>query len=178
MTGMPDLQRFRTISPVAEAATLQGEFETPEAVVTAMYALLSGPPEKEEERDWERFRALALPSARFLICHGWDEEGNRIAGLREWDVDGFVADAKKAYRSEGFWEREVWGRTERFGGIAHRFSSYESRVGSEESEAVARGINSIQLARYEGRWWIASVIWDHQTPDQPIPSDYLDSEAV
>lgn len=178
MAGMPDLQRFRRIMPDANAVGLQGEFDTPESVVAAMYDLLSGPAEEQQERDWNRFRALALPNSRFLICHGWDEEGNRSPGLREWDMDGFVADAKKAYRSDGFWEREIWGRTDRFGGIAHRFSSYESRVGAEDSEPVAFGINSIQLARFDERWWIVSVIWDHQTSDQPIPSEYLGSEQA
>lgn len=176
MAQIPDLHRFREIALDSKAADLKNELSTPEAVVDAMYDLLSGPPEEQRQRDWDRFRALALPNARFLICHGWDEDGDRTAGLREWDMDGFVADAKEAYRSEGFWEREVWGRTERFGGIAHRFSTYESRVRSEESEPVAYGINSIQLARFEDRWWIASVIWDHQTPAQAIPSKYLESQ--
>ena len=175
MAQMPDLQRFRTVQPDTEAAGLTAEFETPEAVVTAMYDSLSGPAEVQQERDWDRFRALALPTARFLICHGWDERGERTPGLREWDLDGFVADAKEGYRAEGFWEREVWGRTERFGGVAHRFSTYESRVGSEQSVPVAYGINSIQLVRFEGRWWIASVVWDHQTAEQLIPSEYRGS---
>jgi hypothetical protein len=178
MAGMPDLQKFRTISPDPQARASEKEFDRPEAVVAAMYDLLSGPAEAEKKRDWERFRALALPNARFLICHGWDEAGHRTAGLREWDMDGFVDDAKRAYQSEGFWEREIWGRTERFGGIAHRFSTYESRLNSADSEPVAFGINSIQLAQFEGRWWIVSVIWDHQRPEQPIPSRYLRSEPV
>ena len=137
-----------------------------------MYDLLSGPAEDERERDWDRFKALALPSARWLICHDWDEEGNHTPGLREWDTEGFVDDARRAYQSSGFWEREIWGRTERYGNIAHRFSTYESRVDSEDSEPVGRGINSVQLGRVDGRWWIAHVIWDSESSAQPIPTKY------
>ena len=35
-----------------------------------------------------------------------------------------------------------------------------------------RGINSIQLVRDGKRWWIASVVWDTERPDNPIPADY------
>ena len=38
---------------------------------------------------------------------------------------------------------------------------------------MMRGINSIQLF-YDGtRWWVLSVFWDNERPDQPIPEQYL-----
>jgi hypothetical protein len=175
VTEMPELVEYRTIRPDVSLIA-SAEVGTPEAVVTAMYDAISGPAERDQERDWRRFRALALPGARFLIGHGWDAHGNPVPDLREWDLEGFIADAKRAYRWEGFWEREIWGNTESFGNIAHRFSSYESRVGSEESEPVARGINSIQLVRSGDRWWLASVVWDVESEVQPIPPEYLVSE--
>ena len=176
MADMPELREFEVVSPAPKAAALREQFQSPESVVAAMYDLLSGPAESERERDWDRFKGLALPSARWLICHGWDADGNKTPGLREWDTEGFVADARKAYQFSGFWEQEIWGRTERFGNIAHRFSTYESRVGSKESEPVGRGINSVQLAWADGRWWIASVVWDSESPVQPIPSRYEQSQ--
>ncbi|NIP77825.1 MAG: hypothetical protein GWM90_00925 [Gemmatimonadetes bacterium] len=143
--------------------------------MTALYDVLSGPAEDARERDWDRLRALVLPGARFLIARWPGEDGRPIQDLREWDVEGFIRDAKLFYSHEGFWEREIWGRTERFGNVAHRFSSYESRVGSEDSEPVGRGVNSFQLVRFGGRWWIASIVWDVEGPDQPIPEGYLGS---
>jgi hypothetical protein len=175
MSESPELKSYREIEPPARAGGT--DLTTPEAVVTAMYDLLSGPAESERERDWDRFRSLALPGVRFLICHGWTADGSITPGLREWDLEGFIADAKRAYASDGFWEWEVGGRTERFGGIAHRFSSYESRVASPDSEPVGRGVNSIQLARHGGRWWLVSVIWDAETPERPIPPEYLESDV-
>lgn len=173
MTETPQVTRFRSVHPDGGAIALALGADSPESVVSALYDVISGPAERERERDWARFRALTLPDARFLMCRWPDAEGALVEDLREWDVEGFVADARSAYAAEGFWEREVWGRTERFGSMAHRFSSYESRVGTETSEPVARGINSIQLVRHGGRWWIASVVWDVEGEGQPIPAGYL-----
>lgn len=159
--------------PTASGPDDSERFRTPEAVVTALYEVLSGPPELEQARDWDLFKRLVLPDARFLIARWPDSDGNPVEDLREWDVGGFIQDAQQFYRAEGFWEREIWGRTDRFGNVAHRFSSYESRVGSEDSEPVGRGINSFQLVRFGSRWWIAGIAWDVEGPDQPIPGDYL-----
>lgn len=178
MADIPDIREFEVLSPNPLAVELREDFATPESVVAAMYALLSGPAEEERERDWSRFAALTLPNARWVIAHAWDEDGNHQPGLREWDTEGFVADARRAYRSSGFWEREIWGRTEQFGNIAHRFSTYESRVDSEDSEPVSRGVNSIQLAWAEGRWWIANVVWHTESPDHPLPPGYQQPRDV
>src|SRR5690606_17373921 len=146
---------------------------SPEAAVAAVYAVISGPAEREQPRDWDRFRALFLPGARFLLTRWGDREsGTGEEVVREWDVGGFIAAASMFYRESGFWEREVWHRTERFGNVAHVFSTYESRVGSPDSDPGAGGINSVQLVRSDGRWWIAGIAWDVETATNPIPEGY------
>jgi hypothetical protein len=61
--------------------------------------------------------------------------------------------------------------TRRFGNIAQVFSSYESRH-SVNDPPFARGINSFQLV-YDGtRWWIVSILWDEETPTNPIPPEF------
>jgi hypothetical protein len=164
---------FRSVRvPDTEEAPPGMELATPEAVVAALYRILSGPAELERERDWDALRALVLPGARFLIARWPDDEGVHVEDLREWDVEGFIRDARRFYREDGFWEQELWGRTERFGNVAHRFSSYESRVGREDDDPIGRGVNSFQLVRFRDRWWIASIVWDVEGPDQPIPPAY------
>ncbi len=174
MTEIPEPVGARSIRPATGSPEAVPELDSPEAVVRALYDVLSGPAESERERDWARLRSLCLPEARFLIARWPDPEGDPIEHLREWDVEGFIRDARRFYHSDGFWEREVWGRTDRFGNVAHRFSSYESRVGSEDSDPVGRGVNSFQLVRFGPRWWIVSVAWDVETPDQAIPREYLE----
>jgi hypothetical protein len=171
MATVPQVKAFRVVRPAASVVRADG-LDTPDAVVAALYDVLSGPAERVRERDWDLFRDLALPGARFIICRWPDGTGQPVPDLREWDVEGFIADARIAYAEEGFWEREIAGRTEIFGNVAHRFSSYESRVGTVESEPVGRGINSLQLVRWAGRWWISSIAWDVEGPDQPLPPDY------
>lgn len=172
MTETPQTEEGRRVRPARSADDGAERFSTPEGVVTALYDVLSGPPEQEQERDWALFKRLVLPDAHFLIARWPDQDGNPVEDLREWDVQGFIKDAQRFYRAEGFWEREIWGRTDRFGNVAHRFSSYESRVGSEDTDPVGRGVNSFQLVRFRGRWWIASIAWDVEGPDRPIPEEY------
>ncbi|MFH0777497.1 MAG: hypothetical protein V2A71_02585 [Candidatus Eisenbacteria bacterium] len=82
-----------------------------------------------------------------------------------------------AYRREGFWEREVARRIERFGNIAHIFSTYESRIGDPKSAPVTRGINSVQVLRRGGLWKIASILFHTEQPSTPIPQRYLSPDS-
>lgn len=160
---------FRRIDPTGSAVALE-DVESPEALVSTLYDVISGP--ADEARDWDRLRSLFLPGARLTITR-WQTPEGLAEELRRADVEGFIRAAGASYRQAGFWEREVWSRTERFGNVAHVFSTYESRVGSESSDPVQRGINSFQLAREGGRWWVAGIVWDVETPGNPIPDDHL-----
>jgi hypothetical protein len=72
----------------------------------------------------------------------------------------------------GFFEREIHREVERFGNVAHVWSTYAS---SEQpgGPTVARGINSIELYHDGERWWITSWIFDSERAGSPIPADYL-----
>ena len=72
----------------------------------------------------------------------------------------------------GFYEKEVHRETQRFGNIAHIFSTYESRI-KADGPVIARGINSIEAFWDGKRWWIASAIWDEERADNPMPKEYL-----
>lgn len=145
---------------------------TPEGVVLALYDVISGPCEQERERDWDRLRSLFAPRATFRLTRwlgpdGVDEE------LREWSVEEFVDAGRLQWQADGFWEREIWSRTDRYGNIAHVLSTYEGRVGSPDSDPVTRGVNSFQLIRAAERWWLASTVWDIETAHNAIPPELL-----
>jgi hypothetical protein len=83
-----------------------------------------------------------------------------------------VDESNAVLLKDGFYESEIHRVTEKFGNIAHVFSTYESRL-KADAPIIARGINSIELF-YDGkRWWIASNIWDDERPDNPLPLQYL-----
>jgi hypothetical protein len=138
---------------------------TPEGCVHALYAVISGLP--EQPRDWGRFRALCRPDARFVLAT-CTPDGKKLTEV--YDVDRFVAEATREFALRGLWERELVGRVERFGRVAHVFSSYESRLDRADAPVVARGVNSIQLIEEpDGFWRIAQLTWDRATPSQPLP---------
>ena len=72
----------------------------------------------------------------------------------------------------GFYEWEIHREVERFGNVAHVWSTYAS---SEEpgGPVIARGINSIGLYHDGARWWITSWIFDSERAGNPIPEEYL-----
>ncbi|PYS40548.1 MAG: hypothetical protein DMF71_13055, partial [Acidobacteria bacterium] len=75
----------------------------------------------------------------------------------------------------GFFEREVSRRVEKFGNIAHVFSTYESRHKLDDAKPFARGINSIQLMNDGSRWWIVTIFWQSEDEKNPLPAEYLRS---
>lgn len=140
---------------------------SPERIVAALYDVISGP--AGQARDWNRFRGLFAPGAR-LIPAAPRRDGAAPAAL---SPDDYVARTSDAFAKNGFFEREIARRVEAFGTIAHVFSTYESRRAADEARPFARGINSIQLMRHDGRWWIVTVMWDQERPENPVPASYL-----
>ncbi|MDP9081150.1 MAG: hypothetical protein M3O71_27350 [Bacteroidota bacterium] len=73
---------------------------------------------------------------------------------------------------DGFYEREISRKVEKFGAIYHVWSTYESRNEAGEP-IIERGINSIELF-YDGiRFWIMGWIYDGERKNNPIPAEYL-----
>jgi hypothetical protein len=138
-----------------------------DAVVAALYDVISGP--AGQARDWDRMRSLFVPGARLIPAVAAPDGG---ASARVLDVEGYIGRSRQTLERNGFFEREIARRTERFGNIAHLFSTYESRHARDEKPFV-RGINSIQLFFDGKRWWVVTIFWDSERPDQPIPAEYL-----
>jgi hypothetical protein len=78
-------------------------------------------------------------------------------------------EAKAKGQSTGFFETEVARRTDCFGSVCQLFSTYASRHAPGDDKPFMRGINSIQIVNDGHRWWIASVVWDSERQDNPIP---------
>jgi hypothetical protein len=127
--------------------------------------VISGP---AGERDWNRFRSLFLPGAS-LTSAGKDREGN--IRVRPSTVEDYVRNAGGYFSQHAFFESPIVNRVHIFGNIAHVFSSYESRNAPGEAP-FARGINSFQLAYDGNRWWIVSILWDEERPDNPLPKEF------
>lgn len=71
-----------------------------------------------------------------------------------------------------FYEEEVFGRTEQFGKIAHRISTYVTYINTRD-KAEERGVNSFQLIKTKNGWKVSSIIWDVEKPTLKVPAYYL-----
>ena len=153
------------------AAATSADVASIDAILSALYDTISGPAGKK--RDWARLRSLFIEGAR-LIPTGPRPGG--AAGSRVLDVEGYVERSSPYFEKEGFHEKEVARRVDRFGHIAQVFSTYESR--HEPSGApFARGINSIQLMNDGKRWFIVTIFWEGESDSVKIPAEYLKSRA-
>ena len=139
-----------------------------EAIVAALYDVISGP--AGQARDWDRFRGLFAPGAR-LVPAAPRKDGSAPVAL---SPDDYVTRTSDAFVKSGFFEREVSRKVDGFGTILHVFSTYESKRAAADEKPFARGINSIQLMQHGGRWWLVTVMWDQERPDNPIPAKYLE----
>ena len=144
-----------------------------ESAVAALYACVTHP--AGGTPDFARMKALLVPGGLFVPPRREGED------LRVLDVDGFESAvargaARRREKGEapvGFAEREAARHTDCFGNICQVFSTYESRHTASDPKPYERGINAIQLVHGKDGWRIASVVWDVEAPDRPIPPERL-----
>ena len=90
--------------------------------------------------------------------------------VRLFDVEGYARGAGGYFKTHAFYESGIANRVQKFGNIAQVFSSYASRTAPNE-KPFARGVNSIQLFNDGSRWWVLSILWDEESPANPLPPD-------
>jgi hypothetical protein len=169
-TALPAIQPQVAPKPPQDLASQvpppqPGDVKSIENILAALYNVISGP---AGERDWNRFRSLFLPGAT-LTSAGKDREGN--IRVRPRTVEDYVKGAGGYFAQHGFFESPIVSRIHTFGNMAHVSSSYESRNTAAEAP-FARGINSFELANDGKRWWIVSILWDEERPDNPLPKEF------
>lgn len=161
-----------TIEKPAPPAANPADVASVDAIIAAVYDVISGPAGKK--RDWDRMRSLFAPGAR-LIPTGPRQAGGY--GSRVLTVDEYIERASGVFEKEGFFEREAARQTEQFGQIVHAFSTYESRHAPDDAKPFQRGINSMQLMNDGKRWWMVTIFWQGEDDKNPLPAEYLRSRG-
>jgi hypothetical protein len=141
-----------------------------DAIITTLYAVISGP--VGQPRQWERFASIMHPQAR-LSPTGCPANGGACV-VRTWSAAEYRQRVDSSLTAIGFREVELFKRVERYGNVAHAFSSYASFRGNETTP-FSRGINSIQLLWDGSRWWVYSIFWDSERPGNPLPAEFTGS---
>ncbi len=132
-----------------------------DAIIAEMYATVCW--EKGERPDWSRHAEIFAPGARMVRINDDGVFEFDMASYRE-NLEGMIDSGELAT----FWEGELWRETRLFGDMAHVLSAYETRR-SRNGELLNRGVNSIQLFRRNGHWWISAMVWRREGRNVRIP---------
>jgi len=127
--------------------------------IHAVYDVISGPP--GQKRDFDRMRSLFAPGATLKAI------GPK--GLHGGSLEDYITRNAAILEKEGFTERELGRRIEVWGGLATAWSAYDGRTANGSFHE--RGINSFQLVKIDGKWVVASILWQEETPDNPLPAN-------
>ena len=140
---------------------------TIEGIVKASYEAISGG--VGAPRDWGRDRTLFDPQSRSVAVEV-DPKTGAITTKAKSEQD-FADEADAWMVKNGFTERELAHVIKRYGNVATVLSSYEGKTAA--GKVVSRGVNIFQLYFDGKRWWILSMVWDEERPNNPIPQELL-----
>jgi len=134
----------------------------PEGIPAALDAAITGPADK----DRDCMKALLIPEARLMfVSLGTDGAPSyRLETLDDW-----IARVKAGGHAV-LEEKELKFHIERYGNIAHLWSSYALH---SDGKQVARGINSIQAIKEAGGWRVTGIMVQAESATAPLPKEYL-----
>jgi hypothetical protein len=161
---------FLSLPAAAQDKPQRSEYTSIDALLKAFYTSLGFPEGKGP--DWPRFRSLfGSPTSPCV----------RVAGdsVMAMDREGFITFFSGRITKgtlKSFDEKELSRTGEYYGSIAQVFSTYEKRMNLADGGKPVRGINSFSLFFKNDRWWIASVVWQDESAEKPIPEKYLNSK--
>jgi hypothetical protein len=145
----------------AQAAPAPGDLAGIDATMRGVYDVISGP--AGQKRDFDKMRSLFAPGALLRVI------GPK--GIRGGTLEDYIAKSGPVLEKEGFTEKELARRTEVYGNLASVWSSYDGRTASGSFHE--RGINSFQLVKVDGKWLVASILWQEEGKQFPLPADML-----
>lgn len=134
----------------------------PEGIPAALDAAISG----RADKDRACMKALLIPEARmmFLSIAADGVPSYKLETLDEW-----IARVKTRGHVM-LEEKQLKFRIERYGNIAHLWSSYALQ---SDGKQVARGINSIQAIREADGWRVTGIMVQAESVSAPLPKEYL-----
>ena len=134
----------------------------PEGIPAALDAAITGPADK----DRACMKALLVPEARMIfVSLGADGAPSyRLETLDDWIA------RVKALGHAMLEEKQLKFHIERYGNIAHLWSSYALH---SDGKQVARGIHSIQAIKEAGGWRVMVIMAQAESATAPLPKKYL-----
>ena len=134
----------------------------PEDIPAAVDAAISGPADK----DRACMKALLIPEARMMFV-SLGADGAPTYTLQT--LDDWIARVN-ARGHAMLEEKQLKFHIERYGDIAHLWSSYALY---SDGKQVGRGINSIQAIQEAGGWRVTGIMLLAESATAPLPKEYL-----
>lgn len=138
--------------------------KTLDELIQAVDDAVSGPVDK----DRSCLRRVMLPDAR-LIPVARAKDGS--AAPHVLTVDDWISRVKVSGHGQ-FYEVQIKHPADVYGNIAHLWSTYEVRP-TPDGKPEIRGINSIQAVFNGTEWKVMEILWQAETPGEPLPQKYL-----
>ena len=160
---------FYGIQHVAFTQTDTISVKSIEGITNKMLDFISG--EIGQERDWDEFRNLFLPTAQMTSTAQNKNGDTRVSVM---NLEEFIRNVGPLYGRDGFEEYAIGFSVDEFNGIANVFQSFycKNLIGTYEN----RGVNSYQLIYKNNRWWIASTLFTNERTNSQLPNKYLFKE--
>ena len=134
----------------------------PKGIPAAIDAAITGPADK----DRACMKALLIPEARMIVVALGADGAPKYTILT---LDDWIAHVKPRGHSL-LQEKQVKFHIERYGNIAHLWSTYALH---SDGKQVARGINSIQAIKEADGWRVMGIMWQAESATAPLPKEYL-----
>ena len=134
----------------------------PEGIPAALDAAITGP----ADRDRACMKALLIPEARTMFVSLGADAAPSYTLLT---LDDWIA-RTKARGHAVLEEKQLKFHIERYGNIAHLWSSYALH---SDGKQVARGIQSIQAIKEAGGWRVTSFMVQAESATAPLPKELL-----
>ena len=134
----------------------------PEGIPAALDGAISGPADK----DRACMKALLIPEARMMFV---SIAADGAPSYKLETLDDWIARVKARGHAR-LEEKQLKFRIERYGNIAHLWSSYTLQ---SDGKQVARGINSIQAIKEARGWRVTGIMVQAESVTAPLPKKYL-----
>src|SRR5437588_2895805 len=118
------------------------------------------------DKDRACMKALLMPEARMVIVSLGADGAPSYTLLT---LDDWIA-RTKARGHAMLEEKQLKFHVERYGNIAHLWSSYALH---SDGKQVARGINSIQAIKVADGWRVMVIMAQAEAATAPLPKEYL-----
>jgi hypothetical protein len=167
---LPAAARTQTGAPPAGGApAAPRDLLSPEGVVRELYRAVCVAP--GDTTDWAAVRELFIPEA--VVFLRVSKDASSLFSLEGWIQDFVDFNTKARVTERGFEEKITKMDVMVFRDIAHVLVKYEARI-LDSPRPPTVGVDSIELIRKDGRWWIAAITNDLPSPEHPLPAPLKD----